>query len=227
MEIKLLHTGPLDVNTLIVPLAKDKVFVVDPASCAFSDDETAVSRYLAQERLDPVAIVLTHGHFDHVSGLPFLSKTYPNIQIIIHKEDAEMIGADSGRLQSSSLAQMGFSVFTESVSFLPEPTGFLAEGKTLADILRTDDAEVKAALEQWIVLHTPGHTRGSCCLYNETQKKLISGDTLFYQSWGRTDLYGGSEAQIQQSLRRLARTVSADTRVYPGHDYTGFLFGDN
>lgn len=224
MEIKLLQTGPLGVNTLIVPLVNGKVFVVDPASCAFSDDETAVSRYLAQEQLDPVAIVLTHGHFDHVSGLPFLSKTYPNIQIVIHREDAEMIGAASERLQGSMLSQMGFSVFLPSVTDLPAPTGFLEAEKTLADCIQTEDEAVKNALSCWKVFHTPGHSRGSCCLYNETEKLLISGDTLFYQSWGRTDLYGGSESQIQASLRGLVKKVPSDTRVYPGHDYSGFPF---
>ncbi|MBQ7159972.1 MAG: MBL fold metallo-hydrolase [Treponema sp.] len=227
MEIKLLQTGPLGVNTFIVPLAKDKVFVVDPASCAYSGDERIVSRYLAQEKLEPLAIVLTHGHFDHVAGLPFLSKTYPDIQIVIHKDDAEMIGADSGRLQGQSLAQMGFYDFTKSVSLLPEPTSFLEANKTLADCIKTDDEGVKVALSLWEVLHTPGHTRGSCCLYNETEKLLISGDTLFFQSWGRTDLYGGSESQIRQSLRYLAKTVTDDTRVYPGHDDIGFLFAEN
>jgi len=137
-----------------------------------------------------------------------------------------MIGAASERLQGSALAQIGFSEFLPSVTDLPAPTGFLEAGKTLADCIHTEDEAVKNVLSYWKVLHTPGHTRGSCCLYNETEKLLISGDTLFYQSWGRTDLYGGSESQIQESLRGLVKTVSSDTRVYPGHDYSGFSFTD-
>ncbi len=227
MEIKLLQTGPLGVNTVIVPLANNKVFLVDPASSAYCDDEHVLFRYMAQKNLEPAAIVLTHGHFDHVAGLPFLSKTYPNIPVVIHRQDAEMIGADSGRLQGMMLRQMGFYDFVQAVTNLPEPTAFLEDGKTLSDCIFTDDVDVRTALSQWKVLHTPGHTRGSCCFYNESKKVLISGDTLFYQSWGRTDLYGGSESEIQQSLQKLAETVAKDTRVYPGHEYSGFLFGDN
>ena len=80
-------------------------------------------------------------------------------------------------------------------------------------------------MSQWKVIHTPGHSPGSVCYYNEKEKLLISGDTLFdYGGYGRTDMIGGDEALIQKSLSELKRIVKSGTKVYPGHDSFGFLF---
>lgn len=229
MDLHLLHTGPLRVNTYVVPLYGNTVFVVDPAGCAFSRDEGSLVSYLSSKNLVPAAIVLTHGHFDHVSGLPSLVKAFPDIPVAIHRDDAQLIGAASENMQGISLSQMGFNQFLPFVSNLPEPAAFLEDGKTLAEVFASFkfDENVLKALENWEVLHTPGHTEGSCCLYNEAELTLISGDTLFYQSWGRTDLIGGSERKIHQSLLKINEYCEEDTRVYPGHDHTGFLLKDN
>ena len=251
MTIDVIHTGPLGVNTFIVPLGGSAVFIVDPCACSFSDDEFAITRFLEEKKLTPVAVVLTHGHFDHVAGLPHLVRCFPNIAIAIHKNDAPFIGAQSERLQSESLCTMGFDEFIPSVTNLPEPTCFLEEGKTLYSCItghslsqksssqQSLDKEllsqlplvqqelVNQSLAQWRVLHTPGHPSGSVCLYNETERTLISGDTLFYHSYGRTDLPGGDEVVIQKSLRRLQKEIPDNTLVYPGHDAYGFLMAQN
>ncbi|MBQ8013631.1 MAG: MBL fold metallo-hydrolase [Treponema sp.] len=229
MNLHLLHTGPLSVNTYIVPLCGNKVFVIDPADCAFCGDEGSVRSFLQSKNLEPFAVILTHGHFDHVAGLSSLKKSYPNIQIAIHKDDGAYIGENSGDFQAKSLAQMGVSHFLPSVSNLPSPTAFLKGDETLSDTFKTSSSssEIKDALSEWQILHTPGHTEGSCCLYNEEKRILISGDTLFYRSWGRTDLAGGSEKKIQESLLRLMRYCEEDTVVYSGHDSHSFIFGEN
>ena len=84
-----------------------------------------------------------------------------------------------------------------------------------ADTELTDGMEI----EGWRVIHTPGHTPGSICLYNAAEKALISGDTMFaYGGYGRTDMYGGDEARIRHSLALLQERIPAGTHVYPGHD---------
>lgn len=229
MDLHLLHTGPLRVNTYIVPIFENKVFIVDPANCAFSHDEGSLLSYLESNKLDAVAIILTHGHFDHVSGLPALKKSFPNIPIAIHKNDSGMIGPSSQVEQGAALAQMGFEAFLPFVSNLPEAAAFLEDGKSLAQVFESLDLadDVKSALENWQVLHTPGHTEGSCCLYNENEHVLISGDTLFYRSWGRTDLIGGNERKIHQSLAKILEECDEETLVYPGHEHTGFAISEN
>lgn len=226
--IKVLHTGPFSVNTLIVPLNENKVFIVDPASCAFCKDENIISSYLLQNNLDPIAIVLTHGHFDHVSGLSYLRKIYPNIPILIHEKDKNMIGKNSQELQGLFLSYMGFEDFLSEVSDLPEATSFLEENKTLFQCFDSGiGSEIPSELKEWLILHTPGHTEGSVCLYNKSKKILISGDTLFYLSYGRTDLFGGSDNKMKKSLYRLSKEIDFCTKVFPGHERFDFELKEN
>ena len=229
MNLHLLHTGPLSVNTYIVPLCGNKVFVLDPADCPFSRDEGSVLSFLSSKKMEPVAVILTHSHFDHVSGLPSLKKAFPSLPIVIHEDDSAMIGPDSSLLQGKALSQMGFDEFLPFVSSLPKADFFLKDKKTLAQILESCNlsGDLLSALSEWEVLHTPGHTPGSCCLYNERECTLLSGDTIFYHSWGRTDLIGGNEAQIHQSLLKVFRYCDEESRVYSGHDGGAFLLGEN
>ena len=226
-KIHIVHTGPLGVNTLVVALNERYAFVVDPAACDFCGDTHAVTRVLSSLGLDCVACVLTHGHFDHVAGLSHLKKCFPNMCIAIHENDSMYLGQDSST-QKQSLTYIGFADFYEAVKDLPAADCYLKADKTLSDCLSKECiAPVKNELAKWTVLHTPGHTQGSVCLYNKADRLLISGDTVFYGSWGRTDLPGGNEAQIQKSLRRIYHDVESETRVYPGHDECGFVLAQN
>lgn len=243
MDIDSIQTGPLGVNTFIVPLAGRAVLVVDPAGCAYSDDERTVVNYLDERDLTPVGILLTHGHFDHVSGLNPMRAAFPSIPVAIHGSDAAFIGKNSSEMQKKSLCAMGLGNeegLLAALSGLPEPVFALSDGESLdkyftaGDIISAftgDNApDIEAALNalsHWRVMHTPGHTQGSVCFYNESEGALISGDTVFYHSYGRTDLPGGSEHEMQKSLERIFKELPPETLVYPGHEAAGFELGNN
>ena len=243
MKLEPLHTGILGVNTWIVPITEKAVFIVDPACSSLSSDEHVVVDYIEQKGLVPVAVFLTHGHFDHVLGLKRLKEKWRDICIAIHSDDAECIGSNSEFVQKKFLSSMGAQVpeLVSALSSLPEPDVLLKDGMTLdkavlkekisCSFLGNESAcsagYVLEGLSHWSVIHTPGHSKGSVCYYNEKEKILISGDTVFYGTYGRTDLYGGNEEQIKKSICMLLEKLPEDTAVYPGHDSYGFTLGSN
>ena len=152
--------------------------------------------FLAQNNLKPVAVVLTHGHADHITGLIALRKQYPDTKVYIHKLDADMLADPVSNL--SSLAGATLSIGPAD-SLLDEPDTIEEAGITLH------------------VLHTPGHTPGGICLYSKNENLVFVGDTLFAESVGRTDMPGGSSTQLINSIKQKLLTLPDDTAVYPGH----------
>ncbi len=204
MAIHIIRTGLFRVNTLVVPLGNGKCFVVDPAACKLSGDADSITGYLKSHKLDCTAIILTHSHFDHITGIAELKAAFPSAKIAIHKAEANELANPPGPMNNSVVRFFGMPELLEQVSKQPS-----------ADTLLSDGMEI----EGWQVIHTPGHTPGSICLYNAAEKTLISGDTIFaYGGYGRTDMYGGDEAQILHSLALLRHRIPSGTHVYPGHD---------
>lgn len=200
MEIKCIQTGVFKVNTYIVPCGENQVFVVDPAACAFSGDENKITLYLEKNHLDCAAVLLTHCHFDHIAGILPIKQMFPKAKIVASSIDAPEVGY--GKVNKTCLNGMGLEDLAETLMNLPNPDTLLHEG---------DD------FYGWKVMITPGHTAGSLCLYNESEKKLISGDTIFFSGYGRTDLPTGSDSEMQESLKRLGREIPFNTDLYPGH----------
>ena len=215
MKLHVIRTGVFKVNTLVVPTQGGKCFIIDPAACKLSQDENIIIDYLKSNKLQCEGIVLTHSHFDHVTGIAPLKNAFPKAKICIHEAEAcELSGSGTpGPMNQSVLRFFGAPELLEVVGNQPAADTLLREGMTIFG---------------WKVLHTPGHTPGSICLYkdragDEGQGLLISGDTLFdYGGYGRTDMYGGDENEIVKSLARLRREIPAGTLVYPGHDSFGF-----
>ena len=155
--------------------------------------------FLRHHKLNPVAVVLTHGHIDHTAGVAVLHKNYPDIKVYIHKLDAKMLIEPESNLS----VLMGGLFGTKAADFS------LEEGAVI------EQAGIK--LE---VLHTPGHTPGGICLYSKDERIIFTDDTLFADSVGRTDLPGGSMVQLIKSIREKLFTLPGETIIYPGHGPT-------
>ena len=144
------------------------------------------------------AIFLTHGHFDHTLAAPQLARRH-GASIYAHEDDLPMLEDEALNLYNPADAD------------LPPPKDFGARAYPAADGGTFEICGLRLQL-----LHTPGHTPGSVCLYDEENGALFSGDTMFASAFGRTDFPGGSTMQMRRSLRRLL-LLPEQTRVYPGH----------
>ena len=152
--------------------------------------------FLEVHKLNPVAVVLTHGHADHITGLAAVRGRFPDIKVYIHKLDSEMLTGVKNNLSAMA-----------GVLFSSEPADFsLEEGDVI------EQANIKLD-----VLHTPGHTPGGICLYSKNEGIVFVGDTLFADSVGRTDMPGGSTTQLIKSIKKKLCPLPDKTVVYPGH----------
>jgi glyoxylase-like metal-dependent hydrolase (beta-lactamase superfamily II) len=152
--------------------------------------------FVAEHKLDPTAVVLTHGHIDHIAGLIELRKEFPRIKVYIHRLDASML--TNPRSNLSAIAGCFFQI-------------------PPADVLLEDGDTIEQAGLKLQVLLTPGHTPGGICLYSKADGVVFAGDTLFAGSVGRTDFPGGSMTVLINSIKKKLLPLPDQTIVYPGH----------
>lgn len=191
LEIKSMTLGMVATNCYLLMNKETKeALLVDPA-----DNAARISSVIEENGCTLKAILLTHGHFDHIMALNDLKKKY-NVPVYAHEDEADV-------LQQSSLNMSGMigQIYT-----------------TQADHYEKDGAHLKLAGFDIIVLHTPGHTKGGACYYFPEEKVLMSGDTLFHCSIGRTDFPTGSMSQLVRSVKEQLFVLPDDVQVYPGHD---------
>lgn len=193
MKIDCLSLGAFETNCYV--LRSDEgagdCMVVDPGMGA-----GRLVEFLREYQLNPVAVVLTHGHIDHMAGVAALRDEFPDIKVYIHKLDAGMLAEPHTNLSAMT---------GEFVSI--EPAEFTLE----------EDDVIEQAGVKLSVVHTPGHTPGGICLYSEDEGIVFTDDALFADSIGRTDFPNGSMSQLLKSIREKLFTLPDETKVYPGH----------
>lgn len=163
--------------------------IIDPG-----DNANMLADRITDGGYTPVAVLLTHGHFDHIMGVEGL-RTRFGIPVYVHEDDVEMLE----RPELNAGAMIGASVSIKADQTVKD-----------GDLLNLAGMEIH-------VLHTPGHTPGGVCYYFPKEEVLFSGDTLFCESVGRTDLPGGSMSALIRSIREKVFKLPDLTIVYTGH----------
>ena len=190
MKLQSYVLGPVSTNCYIISNENtNEAIVIDPADQAF-----AITDKLKEQGLHPVAILLTHGHFDHIMAAEDVAKEF-HIPVIASEAEKELL-ADSN-LNGGYMIRKAITL--------------------KADQFIKDQDQITLAGLKIKVIHTPGHTAGGVCYYFEQEKVLISGDTLFSGSVGRTDLPTGNSETLMESIKQKLLVLPEDVAVYPGH----------
>lgn len=204
MKLETFTFGPFGTNTYVVSDEQGNVLLIDPA-CFYPYEQQQLLNYITSLPFREgagvglhLSILATHGHLDHLWGAPWACEQW-NTPVLMHPLDIPMATA----------MQQQYNLFGIPATAQPFP---------MEDI-KSQIRNHKSPMSNFQLLETPGHTPGSICLYNEKESLLFSGDTLFNGGYGRTDLPGGSTAQLIASLEKLNRLPSG-TLVYPGHGDT-------
>lgn len=196
MKISSLAVGPLQSNCYVIWDEETKyAAIIDPG-----DEPQKIKMEIESQGLIPKIMFITHGHIDHIAGAAGLKKAYPAIEVMGHKEDADMMLDPVKNLG----IMMGLDVRGPAFEKLLEDGDTITLGKTKLN-----------------VLHVPGHSPGSICLYykgtGKGQSTLFAGDVIFYLGIGRTDFPGGSFELLIDGIRKKIFTLPPDTVIYPGH----------
>lgn len=192
--LKVFYFNPLRECCYVVSNGARECVIIDPG--AINDrEQQRLADFIAQEGLSVAAILLTHGHFDHVFGLKDAAARWPVPVYMHHKDDSVFAGSDA---------------FSHMIGLPYDPyTG------PIHDIMRC--AETLPEGLKFEVIETPGHTQGCVCLYLKEEGIMFCGDTIFRGSVGRTDHPGGDHDQMIESIRRRILPLPPATRLFPGH----------
>lgn len=189
--------NPVQENTYVVYNEKGQCCIIDPG-CYFASEEKELADFIAANRLQPIYLLNTHCHLDHIFGNRFVNKSFG---LNLHLSRLEKPVLDYGPA-AGQLWQLPFENYEGELHFIDE-----------GDTIRIGDDALQ-------VIFTPGHSPGHLSFYSRDNKFVISGDVLFEGSVGRTDLPGGDFARLEETIKTKLYTLPEDTIVYAGHGGT-------
>lgn len=182
-------------------------FITDPDNnCVVVDPGVAgteIADYCKQQKLNVTHILLTHGHFDHIAGVLGLQQQFPDVKVVASIDEVEILADPDKNLAASFLQQYDSSAYT-----------------IVPDITVKDGEKLTLGLYDFTIMATPFHTKGSICYI--CADAVFTGDTLFFNSHGRTDFYSGDANLLGKSLSKFA-DLDDDCIIYAGHDQTSRL----
>ncbi|MDD3839780.1 MAG: MBL fold metallo-hydrolase [Clostridia bacterium] len=187
MDVKIYQNGLLQENCYLV-YDQDIGVVIDPGGSG-----NLINDFISKKGLSIKYILLTHGHYDHIGAVKEV-KDFTKAQVAIHKNDSKMLTDPSKNLSLYSKVQ---------------------HDRINPDLMLEEDMVLGCGRFNIVVLHTPGHSLGSCCFV--IQKMIFTGDTIFAGSIGRTDFVGGSHESIMDSINNKLLVYDDDYLIYPGH----------
>jgi hydroxyacylglutathione hydrolase len=187
--------NPFQENTYVVYDETRDCAIVDPG-CMFAHEQTELKDFIDKNQLNPVILLNTHAHIDHVVGNAYVYRTW-NLAPYLHKEDLEILHGLSRYAEVFGIGNIEDS---------PEPSHFMEEG----EIITFGKSEFE-------VIFVPGHAPGHVAFQNREEKIFISGDVIMQGSIGRTDLPGGSMNVLAETLIKKILPLEDEYRIYPGH----------